>query len=286
MKTPAITVVIPAFNPDQRLLRSLACLRAQDLEDHEVIVVDDGSSRAAAKAILAGLPEDVTVIHQENRGPAAARNRGVAAARGSLIFTMDSDDEIAPDCLSALSAALAARPEAGYACSFVELCGERRGVVGWETNLFELLFSCRPSQSLLLPKALWQELGGQDEAMRQGFEDWEFVLRLALGGHLGVVVPKPLVRYHVSASGHHTKNAMRLLAENQRYMRKKHVDSYRWSGLFRLWWIWRSRPSRRRLLVYFPIRVAQGLLPDAVYTRATRTILRLRWGWAARRQGS
>jgi hypothetical protein len=39
-------------------------------------------------------------------------------------------------------------------------------------------------------------------------------------------------------------------------------------------------------LVYFPIRVAQGLLPDAVYTRAINTILRLRWGWAARRQGS
>ena len=283
MTRPAVSVVIPAYNPDERLLRSLSCLAAQDLGDHEVIICDDGTDRPEAQALLAGLPDETTVLRQENAGPAAARNRAVQAAKGPLIFTMDCDDEIAPDCLSKLKAALEERPEAGYACSHVELVGERQGVVGWETNLFELLFSCRPSQSLLLPKTLWEGLGGQDEAMRHGLEDWEFVLRLAKAGHLGAVVPEALVRYHVSSGGHHTRNAMRLLAENQRYMRKKHAELYSWSGLLRLWRHWRKRPSRRPLIAYIPIRLAQILLPGGLYTRLMSRILRLRWALVERR---
>jgi glycosyltransferase involved in cell wall biosynthesis len=281
---PAISVVIPAFNPDRRLLRSLACIAAQDFADYEVVICDDGSSNDEAAAVFAALPAQVTLLRQDNAGPAAARNRAVAAARGTLIFTMDSDDEITPDCLSRLKAALEADPAVGYACSFVELVGERRGVVGWPTNLFELLFSCRPSQSLLLPKALWQALGGQDEAMRHGLEDWEFLLRLARAGYLGKVVPAPLVRYHVSASGHHTRNAMRLLAKNQKYMQEKHADLYSCGSLLKLWWIWRKRPSRRPLLAYFPLRLAQKLLPGSLYTRIMGVVLRARWARAARRQ--
>ncbi len=56
MNTPAITVVIPAFNPDQRLLRSLACLRAQDLEDHEVIVVQKQRTTATRAVCHLGNP--------------------------------------------------------------------------------------------------------------------------------------------------------------------------------------------------------------------------------------
>lgn len=283
---PAISVVIPAYNPDRRLLRSLSCIAAQDFTDHEVVICDDGSTSPEAAALFAELPPEITLLHQENAGPAAARNRAVAAARADLIFTMDCDDEIATDCLFRLKAALDEDPAAGYACSYVELVGERRGVVGWPTNLFELLFSCRPSQSLLLPKALWQSLGGQDEAMRRGLEDWEFLLRLARAGYLGSVVPAPLVRYHVSSQGHHSRNAMRLLAENQKYMREKHANSYSWKGLFRLWWKWRKKPSRRPLIVYFPLRLAQSLLPGGLYTSVMGSVLRRRWARAARRHAS
>jgi len=104
---PLVSVVIPARDAAATLARTLASLDAQDLDGRfEVIVVDDGSKDATA-AIAEAAPV-ARLVTQRAQGPAAARNRGVAAARGQRIAFTDADCFPAPGWLAAGCRALEA----------------------------------------------------------------------------------------------------------------------------------------------------------------------------------
>jgi glycosyltransferase involved in cell wall biosynthesis len=89
--TPRVSVIVPARDAGQTLPRTLAALTAQRLDEaFEVIVVDDGS-RDDTAAVARGPGDPIRVIQQPARGPAAARNRGAALARGGLLAFCDAD---------------------------------------------------------------------------------------------------------------------------------------------------------------------------------------------------
>jgi len=95
--TPLISVVIPTYNSAISLARSLDSALGQGV-DAEVIVVNDGSTDST-HAVLAGYEGRIVCIDQENQGQAAARNRGLAAARGRYVAFLDSDDYWLPGFL-------------------------------------------------------------------------------------------------------------------------------------------------------------------------------------------
>jgi hypothetical protein len=86
-----ISVIIPVFNGAHFLSEAVASIRTQGYPLLEIIVVDDGSSDDLAGA-AAALPVQVRLVHQENQGPAAARNLGIRAASGGVIAFLDVDD--------------------------------------------------------------------------------------------------------------------------------------------------------------------------------------------------
>lgn len=94
---PLVSVIIPSFNRAELLRQAIESVRAQTYPRVEIIVVDDGSTDETAARIrpLAG----VTYIPQTRAGSSAARNRGLAAARGDVIASLDSDDLWDPDFL-------------------------------------------------------------------------------------------------------------------------------------------------------------------------------------------
>jgi glycosyltransferase involved in cell wall biosynthesis len=91
MSAPIVSVVVPALNAARFLAEALASIVRQRYEPLEIVVIDDGSSDGTAEVARTfhGRP---VVIEQPNRGPAAARNRGIAAAKGELIAFLDADD--------------------------------------------------------------------------------------------------------------------------------------------------------------------------------------------------
>ena len=94
MDQPVVSVVIPTYNRRERLGGTLAGLAAQRNADgmFEVIVVSDGSTDGTNEFLTSGaLPLEVVALTQRNAGPAAARNRGVGAARGELVVFLDDD---------------------------------------------------------------------------------------------------------------------------------------------------------------------------------------------------
>ena len=101
---PVASVIIPAYNAADTLPACLAALHTQTVGrcQYELIVVDDGSQDTTAAAARAAGAEQVLVL--PHRGPAAARNAGLAVARGSIVLLTDSDCEPAPDWLAEMLA--------------------------------------------------------------------------------------------------------------------------------------------------------------------------------------
>lgn len=107
---PRFSVVIPAFNAAGTLARAVESVFAQSWPAHEIIVVDDGSADATAE-VAASFGGAVRVIRQPNRGVAAARNAGAAAASGDWLAFLDADDWYAPDRLRLHAEWIADDPE-------------------------------------------------------------------------------------------------------------------------------------------------------------------------------
>lgn len=102
-----LSIVIPAYNAENHLERCLKSCFEQDLpaERYEVIIIDDGSSDGTAE--IAGKwaceHRNIRVISQENMGLSMARNAGIEAATGKYVMFLDSDDELAENCLEGLT---------------------------------------------------------------------------------------------------------------------------------------------------------------------------------------
>lgn len=98
---PRVSVIIPAYNAGATIGAAMASVMAQSRGDFELIVVNDGSADQTGE-ILRSFGDQVTVIDQPNAGAAAARNRGLAVARGTYIAFLDADDLWRPGLLAAL----------------------------------------------------------------------------------------------------------------------------------------------------------------------------------------
>ena len=96
---PKISVIIPVYNIELYLSECLDSVLTQTFKDFEVICVDDGSTDGSSGILKIYADKDprITVIHQENAGPAVARNTGIGRAKGEYVLFVDSDDTIHPE---------------------------------------------------------------------------------------------------------------------------------------------------------------------------------------------
>lgn len=184
MRGSRISLIVPAFNAERFLREALQSVRNQERRPDEVIVVDDGSTDASAE--LARAFDEVTVLRQENLGPAAARNAGLALATGSLLTFMDADDLMTPGRLAAQAEHLDAHPEVDCVITRQELLLEPGAAPpDWlhpkhaPDDLVDVHV-----MSAMIRRSAANRVGGFDPAYRVGEElDWLFRLREA-----GVVV--------------------------------------------------------------------------------------------------
>lgn len=241
---PAVSVVVPCYNGAPYLDGLVATLAAQTFRDFETIVVDDGSTDARTREKLDALSSTLTVIRQPNKGPAAARNTGIRAARAPLVLALDCDDALAPSYLAETVPVLRAAPsDVGYVFTDMRLSGLNDQPFPQHFKLFDQLFVNRIPCCLLMRKSAWEASGGYDESMLEGFEDWEFTIGLASAGYRGVKVPGALFIYRVNDEGRMMSRAAQQHGKLWGYIRRKHPQLYAPRALARLWWRTHDEPG-------------------------------------------
>lgn len=194
---PLVSVVMPAYNAENHIARSLRSILAQTYRNFEIIVVDDGSSDDTEGVVRATAP-DAVYVRINNSGPAAARNEGNTHASGKYLAFLDADDLWHPRKLELQVAYLERHPDIGIVfCMWCETVpGE--SVVDWEKKqrfrepiglkimpeksgwLYPdlLLDTMIHTSSVLLRKLLFDELGGFDQSLTIG-EDYDLWIRLS-----------------------------------------------------------------------------------------------------------
>jgi glycosyltransferase involved in cell wall biosynthesis len=201
---PLVSVIIPTYNRAELVQKAVASVEAQTFGDFEILVIDDGSTDDTPEALASR--EGVRVLrHNCRRGVAAARNLGIASAKGEWLAFLDSDDLWLTDKLARQMAYLKERPDL-LLCQTDEVWvrnGVRvnkpvshRKVAG--KIFLPSLERCMVSPSaVVLHRRLLSDHGGFDEDLPAA-EDYDLWLRLAWRYEVGLV-EAPLV---VKRGGH------------------------------------------------------------------------------------
>lgn len=271
MSAARVSIVVPCWNAGQFLPGLFQSLAAQTFRDFETIVIDDGSTEAATLEALTTLPDSVTLIRQENSGLPGARNAGFRAAAGDYVLPLDCDDSLAPEFLAKGVARLDAEPKLDFVFSHMRLVGARSGTLARGFNRFDQLFLNQLPYSLLMRRAAWERVGGYDETMRQGYEDWDFNLRLIMTGSLGGLMAEPLFIYRVAEGGMLLSKSARRHGELWEKIRAKHRAAYEPGALLTL-----ARKEGRgkvSLTVAGGLLAAATVLPSPLFGTLFRTLL-------------
>ncbi len=204
---PLVSVIVPVFNGEATIQRALDSVAVQTFKDFEIIAVDDASTDRSVDVITQWDGGYVTLLrHPQNRGAAAARNTGIAAARGRWIAFLDSDDAWKPEKLSRQLAVLEQEGSGIPACvSGYDLHKDGR-MLPISLNLRpqqfrrEILFGCTigPGSTLVAARRVFDEIGRLDEGFRR-LEDWDWLLRYSERYQMAFV-PEPLTDVYVTVS--------------------------------------------------------------------------------------
>jgi glycosyltransferase involved in cell wall biosynthesis len=123
---PSVSVVIPAYNVEPYVREAIESAVDQTVAPHEIVVVNDGSTDGTGAVVdtLAREHPHVRVVHQDNGGPAVARNTAIAVATGEFLTFLDADDAMVRDRIETQVGYLLAHPQAGVVIGSVERMAE------------------------------------------------------------------------------------------------------------------------------------------------------------------
>ena len=225
---PRVSVVIPAFQSETRIGHTLARLRQQTFSDFEVVVVNDGSTDRTSAIVRQAASTDarVRLVEQANAGIAAARNRGIEAARGDVLAFLDDDDLWHPEKLALQLGRLDATPRAAVVSCLSALVDADGRLLGWrlggrpEGDVYREMLEwdmVSGGSVALVARYPLEEAGGFDVSLPDR-ADWDLWIRLARR-HPFASVPRTLVGY-TRRPGSVSRSYERMIEHGRRVLAK------------------------------------------------------------------
>ncbi|MBD1828744.1 glycosyltransferase [Microcoleus vaginatus GB1-A2] len=201
-QTPQVSVIIPAYNGDRYIAQAVESALSQTFTDLEIIVIDDASTDRTHQ-VLQPYFDKIRYVYQENRGVAAARNRGIQEAKGEVIAFLDQDDFFLPDKLAAQVALFRQQPSLGIVNSGWRLVNEQGDAISdikpWlyfpKLDLETWIVHMPVLPSAMMFARQWLELAGGFNSEFDSVDDSDLVIRLAVLGCQAAWLPQVTVCY-------------------------------------------------------------------------------------------
>ncbi len=249
MDQPLVSVVIPAYNCSKTIQRCLDSVLSQNHSALQVVVVDDGSTDDTLERLQAYAARDsrLTVVHQENQGVSAARNRALEQCRGKYVQFVDSDDSLAPEAVRHMvqraeqdDSDLVIGAFTMYIGNISEVkdLGKREDVLSLEDFLSLL---CKYPNSFYYG-VLWNKLfrreliAGQRvrfNSQLEWGEDFDFITRYLVGARRVSYTRRPVYNYVRNPKGLTLQTTLYVLRHPFHSISLKHVIYVSYRGLYR-----------------------------------------------------
>jgi GT2 family glycosyltransferase len=220
-QAPLVSIIIPAHNCWELTRVCIDSIRQHTGIPYEIILIDDASDAGTAAHMAALAADDLIVIRNDTRKNFSANNNlGAARARAPYLCLLNNDTRVFAGWLDALYTVATREPQLGVLgnkhlfpkTGKLHHCGMAFDKKGYPLHLYPhsnpdepranyqrdlqlVTFAC-----VLIPATVYAELGGLDEAYRNGFEDCDFCLRAAAAGYRIVYTPASVIEHHGQAS--------------------------------------------------------------------------------------
>lgn len=196
--TPLVSIIVPCYNDWQYIEQAVNSALNQTYSNVEVIVVDDGSD-LRTKKVLKNIEDKITkLITQDNQGQSVARNVGIRESKGEYILVLDSDDYFEVTFVEKAINFFLKNNDVKIVSCFATLIFEKEPSIIYKPlggSIKSFLCSNNALGSALFKKVDWEISGGYDQSMRDGFEDWEFYIRLLHTEGSAHILQEPLYNY-------------------------------------------------------------------------------------------
>lgn len=288
---PEISIIIPLYNKGKYIARAIESVFAQTFADFELIVVNDGSTDNGPEIINRYTDKRLRVLHQNNTGPGAARNRGIKESISPFLAFLDGDDELLPEFIEESLRKLKNNPD----CD-VTICSYYSGIDKvdfWKHYLFNFKFQERKWQvsadmkcehlnqmmvsfytcAFVCKRTAIEKYGGFYSLNNCNFgEDWYLWLQLIMN-HKIYINTRPMAWYHREASelapDGFTKKPFEPMFVDTEPIRKSCPCNYR--NVLEQW-------LARHALQVAHLRAANGQSKDASYLSKLFPLMKL-WKW-------
>lgn len=272
---PCVTIITPFYNTGEIFYETARSVLQQSLQQWEWLIINDGSTDVQSLAILEKYRHCDTRIrvidHETNKGLSAARNTGFRAAQAPYVVQIDSDDLLEPTAVEKWVWYLESYPEfafvSGYSVGFGALeylweKGFHNGNAFREDNLVDATCAIR--------KTVHEQVGGYDETIREGCEDWDFWLRCANAGYWGGTLPEYLDWYR-RRSSHGDRWA--------NWGNPHQLEAFRKSLRERYPQLWKGKFPQLHPAWHLPNATVPNVLPwaNALQKRKPRLLMILPW---------
>ena len=197
---PKVSIIIPCYNHGHYIKEAIESVElCKDTQLYEIIIINDGSTDQFTIEILKQLAnEGYHIINQTNKGLGATRNNGIKEAKGEYILPLDSDNKIRPAYIYEGVKVLDEHPDITVVYGDAEYFGEKTGIhVVGEFNLQKMMVENHIDACALYRKSVWKEVGGYDERMVMGLEDWDLWLNMAFKNYKFHYIDQVLFDYRI-----------------------------------------------------------------------------------------
>lgn len=218
-----VSIIIPCYKQAEYLTDAIESALNQTYKNVEVIVVNDGSPDNTSE-IAKKYP--VKLIEHENHGLSYSRNAGIKASHGKWILTLDADDKIDPTFIEKTINKADIVSTTLLTFGKEERCWQApRDNPKHEHFLVDNQINC----CSLFRREIFDKIGGFDENMHDGYEDWDFWIRATKFGYSVKVIREPLFFYRKHGQSL-INTAISMHKENRTYMLNKYKNVYKWNN--------------------------------------------------------